>query len=211
MVISSTLSSRSLIHSSALSNCCWFHVVYFSFQLWYSSTLIVSFFFYSWFKILPCLSILHPSSVSILMTIILTPLLGDCMHAQLLNFVWLGDTTDYSPLSSSVHGISQARILEWVAIFFSRRSFQRLCISILFSSFSLGLSCPFIWNIFLCPLTLPILCAYFCVFNSSATSPISEGVGLCRRFSVGLRRAIPHGHQSQVLQGVPVWITSTLL
>ena len=29
---------------------------------------------------------------------------------------------DYSPLGSSVHGISQARILEWVAISFSRRS-----------------------------------------------------------------------------------------
>ena len=33
------------------------------------------------------------------------------------------DPMDYSPLSSSVHGIFQARILEWVAIFFSRGSF----------------------------------------------------------------------------------------
>ena len=32
------------------------------------------------------------------------------------------DPMDYSPTGSSVHGISQARILEWVAIFFSRRS-----------------------------------------------------------------------------------------
>ena len=31
---------------------------------------------------------------------------------------------DYSPPGSSVHGISQARILEWVAISFSRRSSQ---------------------------------------------------------------------------------------
>ena len=31
---------------------------------------------------------------------------------------------DYSPPGSSVHGISQARILEWVAIFFSRGSSQ---------------------------------------------------------------------------------------
>ena len=30
---------------------------------------------------------------------------------------------DYSPPGSSVHGILQARILEWVAIFFSRGSF----------------------------------------------------------------------------------------
>ena len=34
----------------------------------------------------------------------------------------LCDPTDYSLPGSSVHGISQARILEWVAIFFSRRS-----------------------------------------------------------------------------------------
>ena len=31
---------------------------------------------------------------------------------------------DCSPLGSSVHGIPQARILEWVAISFSRGSFQ---------------------------------------------------------------------------------------
>ena len=30
---------------------------------------------------------------------------------------------DYSPPASSVHGISQARILEWVVISFSRSSF----------------------------------------------------------------------------------------
>ena len=34
----------------------------------------------------------------------------------------LGDPTDYSPPGSSVHGIFQARILEWVAISFSRGS-----------------------------------------------------------------------------------------
>ena len=31
-------------------------------------------------------------------------------------------SVDYSPPGSSVHGILQARILEWVAISFSRRS-----------------------------------------------------------------------------------------
>ena len=43
---------------------------------------------------------------------------------------------DCSPPGSSVHGISQARILDWVAIFFSRGSSQpwdRTCIS--FASF----------------------------------------------------------------------------
>ena len=34
----------------------------------------------------------------------------------------LFDPMDYSPLGSSVHGILQARILEWVAIPFSRES-----------------------------------------------------------------------------------------
>ena len=34
----------------------------------------------------------------------------------------LCDTTDYSLPGSSVHGILEARILEWVAIPFSRRS-----------------------------------------------------------------------------------------
>ena len=34
----------------------------------------------------------------------------------------LCDPLDYSPPGSSVHGILQARILEWVAISFSRES-----------------------------------------------------------------------------------------
>ena len=34
----------------------------------------------------------------------------------------LCDPTDYSPSGSSVHRILRARILEWVAITFSRRS-----------------------------------------------------------------------------------------
>ena len=36
----------------------------------------------------------------------------------------LGNPIDYSPSGSSVHGILQARILEWVAISFSRGSSQ---------------------------------------------------------------------------------------
>ena len=39
---------------------------------------------------------------------------------------------DYSPPGSSVHGLSRARILEWVAISFSRRSSRlrdRTCVS----------------------------------------------------------------------------------
>ena len=43
---------------------------------------------------------------------------------QSLSCVWLCDPMDCSPPCSSVHGISQARILEWVAYSFSSRSSQ---------------------------------------------------------------------------------------
>ena len=41
------------------------------------------------------------------------------MRAQSLSHVRLCDPVDCSPTGSSVQGISQARILEWVAISFS--------------------------------------------------------------------------------------------
>ena len=41
-----------------------------------------------------------------------------------LGCVWLCNPVGCSPLGSAVHGTPQARILEWVAIPFSRRSFQ---------------------------------------------------------------------------------------
>ena len=41
---------------------------------------------------------------------------------QSLTCVWLCNPMNCSPLSSSVHGISRARILEWVAISFSKGS-----------------------------------------------------------------------------------------
>ena len=41
---------------------------------------------------------------------------------ELLSHVWLCDPMDCSLPGSSVHGISQARILEWVAFSYSRRS-----------------------------------------------------------------------------------------
>ena len=42
-----------------------------------------------------------------------------CVCGQSLNSVQLCDPTDCSPPGSPVHEISQARILEWVAIFYS--------------------------------------------------------------------------------------------
>ena len=42
--------------------------------------------------------------------------------AQLCRTIWY--PVEYSPPGSSVHGIFQARILEWIAIFFSRGSSQ---------------------------------------------------------------------------------------
>ena len=45
------------------------------------------------------------------------------MHAKLLQLcLILCNTVDCSPPGSSVHGILQARILEWVAMPFSRES-----------------------------------------------------------------------------------------
>ena len=47
------------------------------------------------------------------------------VHAKLLqSCVTLCDRIDYSPLGSSVHGILQARIPEWIAMSFSRGSSQ---------------------------------------------------------------------------------------
>ena len=40
-----------------------------------------------------------------------------------LSRIWLCDPMDYSPPGSSVHGISQAKILEWIAISLSRGSY----------------------------------------------------------------------------------------
>ena len=51
---------------------------------------------------------------------------------QALLCLTLCDTMEYSPLGSSAYGIFQARILEWVAISFSRESYwprDRTCVS----------------------------------------------------------------------------------
>ena len=53
-------------------------------------------------------------------------------HAQSLSRVWLCDTVNCSPPGSSVYGIAQAKMLEWVAISSSRGSSwprDRTCIS----------------------------------------------------------------------------------
>ena len=54
----------------------------------------------------------------------------------------LCDTKDYNPPGSSVHGISQARILDWVAI--SRRLFKLMSIELVMPSNHLILCCPFL-------------------------------------------------------------------
>ena len=45
-----------------------------------------------------------------------------CTCAQLISSVWLYEPTDWGSPSSPVHGIFQARILEWVTISLSRGS-----------------------------------------------------------------------------------------
>ena len=49
---------------------------------------------------------------------------GGCCCLIAKSYPIFCDTMDYSPAGSSVHGISQARILEWVVISFSRGSSQ---------------------------------------------------------------------------------------
>ena len=54
------------------------------------------------------------------------------LHAQVLSHVWLCNPMDCSLPGSSVCGIFQARILEWVSIFYFRRSTQTrywICVS----------------------------------------------------------------------------------
>ena len=57
--------------------------------------------------------------------VLITLLLGPG-HLKLMEMIpsvpTLCDPVDYSPPGSSVHGILQARILEWVAISYSRGS-----------------------------------------------------------------------------------------
>ena len=50
-----------------------------------------------------------------------------CMHVKLLqslSTLWDCDPMDYSPPGSSIHGVLQARILEWVAMLSYRGSSQ---------------------------------------------------------------------------------------
>ena len=61
------------------------------------------------------------ASSSQIMLLFLNTVIKSCMHAKSLQLsLTLCDPMDYSPPGSSVHGILQARILEWVAISFSR-------------------------------------------------------------------------------------------
>ena len=49
-----------------------------------------------------------------------SPLLTHTSTGDTLSYVSLCDPRDYSPPASSLHGISQAKIVEWIAISFSR-------------------------------------------------------------------------------------------
>ena len=51
-----------------------------------------------------------------------SPLLTHTSTGDTLSYVSLCDPRDYSPPASSLHGISQAKIVEWIAISFSRGS-----------------------------------------------------------------------------------------
>ena len=96
------------------------------------------FFFCIWFGILACRRILkrsyfclsfHPFSR-----------LGGYFHLiswavclSIQSCLTLCDPMDYSPPGSSVHGIFQARVLEWGAIAFSKRGLKYLYILLIFA------------------------------------------------------------------------------
>ena len=84
-----------------------------------------------------------------------TLLISYCVVLVALSCLTLCNSTDYSPSGSSVHGILQARILEWVAMPSSRRSFQprdRTQVStlqadsLLFEPPGIPISYTLIWN-----------------------------------------------------------------
>ena len=70
-------------------------------------------------------------------------LYGVCMHSKLLQLcLTLCDPMHYSPPGSSVHGILQARILEWVALLSSKGSKQPLLCLLYWQAGSLPLEPP---------------------------------------------------------------------
>ena len=95
-----------------------------------TTTAIVSFFFFSpLFPTLPLhLPSVNPSPTRAPWTAdncMYTYMSCACVHAKSLqSYLTLCDPMNYSPPGSSVHGILQARRLEWVAMPSSRGSFQ---------------------------------------------------------------------------------------
>ena len=79
----------------------------------------------------------------------------ECLCSVVQSCVTLCDPLDHSPPGSSVCGISQARILEWVSITFSRGSSwprDRICVS------CIGGQSLYHWAIWEAPLTMRAGC-----------------------------------------------------
>ena len=103
-----------------------------------------------------------------------------CVYVLVFSVV--SNSSDCSPPGSSLHGILQARILEWVAILFSRGSFRprdqtRVSVSCVSCIGSWSLShqgiphCPlFLGNFFSLSLFLPFLPCFFFSFYLSHLS-----------------------------------------
>ena len=67
---------------------------------------------------------LFPPVLHLCTPLALSPFHSACVRAQKLSCLFLCDPMDCSPPGFSVHGILQARILEWVAVSFYRGSSQ---------------------------------------------------------------------------------------
>ena len=115
----------------------------------------------------------------------ISPQCPSCLHAKAFQLCpTFCNPVDYSPPGSSVHGILQARILEWVAISSSRGSFQAKdwtyigsCIAGRFFTTSIT------WETWcLCWTLLKTNCSIYSAWNDL---PLASGEPECRRDPLG--------------------------
>ena len=102
---------------------------------------------------------------------------GSAIQSCLTHF----NPTDYSPPASSVHGVFQARILEWVTVSFSRRSSRprdQICISCLSYIGRQFLYHCATWKSLLLPLIINsfffLLCWMICFMDNMSSSLLSS-------------------------------------
>ena len=116
------------------------------------------------------------------------------MHAESLQLcLTLCDPMDCSPLSSSVHEIPQARILEWVSMLSSRESSQ--CFDL-----TVSLSSPALAVRFFIPLVSPGKSNYRCFWQSKMRDLDERRIVVENSWLENRNRANEDRKHSQLLQ-----------